>query len=49
MIGVASAAFCYFLMLHFHQGAADFGWAVAPLSTCWPDKILTTLLSNNIP
>jgi len=28
MIGVASAAFCYFLMLHFHQGAADFGWAV---------------------
>ena len=28
MMGVASAAFCYFLMLHFHQGAADFGWAV---------------------
>ena len=28
MIGVASAAFCCFLMLHFHQGAADFGWAV---------------------
>ena len=28
MIGVASAAFCYFLMLHFHQGAADFGWTV---------------------
>ncbi len=28
MIGVASAAFCYFLLLHFHQGAADFGWAV---------------------
>lgn len=28
MIGVASAAFCYFLLLHFHQGAADFGWTV---------------------
>ena len=28
VIGVASAAFCYFLLLHFHQGAGDFGWAV---------------------
>ncbi len=28
LIGLASAAFCYFLMLHFHQGAADFGWAL---------------------
>jgi hypothetical protein len=28
VIGVASAAFCYFLLLHFHQGAADFGWTV---------------------
>ncbi|MGA9814666.1 MAG: hypothetical protein WBQ64_17905, partial [Terriglobales bacterium] len=28
MIGMASAAFCHFLLLHFHQGAADFGWAV---------------------
>lgn len=27
-IGVASAAFCYFLLRHFHQGAGDFGWAV---------------------
>jgi hypothetical protein len=28
MIGAASAAFCYFLLLHFHQGAGDFGWAI---------------------
>ncbi len=28
VIGVASAAFCYFLLLHFHQGAGDFGWAI---------------------
>ncbi len=27
-IGVASAAFCLFLLLHFHQGAGDFGWAI---------------------
>ena len=27
-IGVASAAFCCFLLLHFHQGAGDFGWAI---------------------
>lgn len=27
-IGVASAAFCYFLLSHFHQGAADFGWTL---------------------
>jgi hypothetical protein len=27
-IGVASAAFCYFLLVHFRQGAADFGWAI---------------------
>lgn len=25
---MASAAFCYFLLRHFHQGAGDFGWAV---------------------
>jgi len=25
---VASAAFCSFLLLHFHQGGADFGWTV---------------------
>jgi hypothetical protein len=27
-IGVASGVFCWFLMVHFHQGAADFGWAI---------------------
>ena len=27
-IGVGSGAFCWFLMVHFHQGAADFGWAL---------------------
>lgn len=27
-IGLASGAFCWFLMKHFHQGAADFGWAI---------------------
>jgi hypothetical protein len=27
-IGVASAAYCYFLLLHFRQGAGDFGWAI---------------------
>ncbi len=27
-IGVASAAFCHFLLLHFHQDAGDFGWAI---------------------
>ena len=27
-IGVASAAFCHFLLVHFHQGAGDFGWAI---------------------
>ena len=27
-IGVASAAFCYFLLLHFRQGAGDFNWAI---------------------
>jgi hypothetical protein len=27
-IGVASGAFCCFLLLHFHQGAGDFGWTV---------------------
>ena len=26
--GVASAAYCYFLLQHFHQGAGDFGWAI---------------------
>lgn len=27
-IGIASGTFCWFLLSHFHQGAADFGWAV---------------------
>jgi len=27
-IGLATGTFCWFLMVHFHQGAADFGWAV---------------------
>jgi hypothetical protein len=27
-IGVASGAFCWFLMRHFHQDAADFRWAL---------------------
>ena len=27
-IGVASGAFCWFLMKHFHQDAADFRWAL---------------------
>src|SRR5579864_2515363 len=27
-IGLASGTFCWFLLAHFHQGAADFGWAV---------------------
>ncbi len=27
-IGLASGAFCWFLMLHFHQDAADFRWAL---------------------
>ena len=27
-IGIASGAFCCFLMFHFNQGAADFGWAL---------------------
>jgi hypothetical protein len=25
-------------MLHFHQGAADFGWAVRAASTYWPEQ-----------
>jgi hypothetical protein len=28
MIGLASGAFCWYLLVHFRQGAADFGWAV---------------------
>jgi hypothetical protein len=28
-IGVASGTFSWFLLAHFHQGAADFGWAIA--------------------
>lgn len=28
MIGLASGAFCWFLMKHFHQDAADFRWAL---------------------
>jgi hypothetical protein len=27
-IGIASGAFCWFLMRHFHQGAGDFRWAL---------------------
>jgi hypothetical protein len=27
-IGFASGAFCWFLLHHFHQGAADFQWAI---------------------
>lgn len=27
-IGIASGAFCWFLLAHFHQGSADFGWAI---------------------
>lgn len=28
MIGTGSGIFCWFLMVHFQQGAADFGWAI---------------------
>lgn len=28
-IGAASGTFCWFLLAHFHQGAADFSWAIA--------------------
>ena len=28
LIAIASGAFCWFLLTRFHQGAADFGWAV---------------------
>jgi len=28
-IGTASGVFCWFLLAHFHQGAADFGWSIA--------------------
>ncbi|HZQ96488.1 MAG TPA: hypothetical protein VFA67_15875 [Candidatus Sulfotelmatobacter sp.] len=27
-IGLAAGTFCWFLMKHFHQGAADLGWAI---------------------
>ena len=27
-IGLATGVFCWFLMAHFHQGAADFSWAI---------------------
>jgi hypothetical protein len=27
-IGVASGAFCWFVLTHFHQGAADLSWAI---------------------
>src|ERR1700674_4572112 len=27
-IGIASGTFCWFLLTHFHQGAADFSWAI---------------------
>ena len=28
LIGAASGLFCWFLLVHFHQGAADFTWAI---------------------
>lgn len=28
-IGLGSGIFCWFLLAHFHQGAADFAWAIA--------------------
>lgn len=28
VIGIASGLFCWFLLTHFHQGAADFTWAI---------------------
>jgi hypothetical protein len=28
LIGLATGLFCWFLMVHFQQGAADFGWAI---------------------
>src|SRR2546426_107336 len=28
VIGIASGMFCWFLLTHFHQGAADFSWAI---------------------
>jgi hypothetical protein len=28
VIGLASGVFCWFLLVHFHQGAADFSWAI---------------------
>ena len=28
LIGVASGTFCYILLVHFHQGAGDFGWTL---------------------
>jgi len=28
VIGLASGVFCWFLMKHFHQDAADFRWAL---------------------
>jgi len=28
-IGTASGVFCWFLLAHFHQGAADLGWSIA--------------------
>ncbi len=27
-IGVATGTYCWFLLVHFHQGAADFSWAI---------------------
>ncbi len=27
-MGLASGVFCWFLLRHFHQGAADFGWTI---------------------
>src|SRR5215472_3685807 len=28
LIGIASGVFCWYLLHHFHQGAADFQWAI---------------------
>jgi hypothetical protein len=33
-IGLASGLFCWFLMKHFHQGAADLGWAIHAAQRC---------------
>ena len=51
MIGLVTGAFCWFLLHHFHQGAADFHWAIRaaqhmlagqnPYNTPWEQYPLT--------